>query len=120
MRLAVAINDGRISMDAKVANATYEHQKLKPITILTEFVDECGSVYYNEMPDGKKRLPTKKEMNSTLGSGRSMDVLDVFSMLMSVYDQYEYGSELEMKYNNGFLSDQEETSFSVYDETLWC
>jgi hypothetical protein len=120
MRLAEAINDGRISMDAKVANAPYEHQNLKPISILTEFVDECASVYYNTMPDGKKRLPTKKEMNNTLGKGRSMDVLDVFSMLMSAYDQYEYGCELEMK--NGYATEEapEYGVCNVYDESFWC
>jgi hypothetical protein len=120
MRLVDAINNGRISMDEGVANAVYEHQKLKPISILTEFVDECSSVYFNEMPDGKKRLPTKKEMNHALGNGRSMDVLDAFSMLMSAYDQFEYGYELEMKENNAFLNDLKESNLNIYDETFWC
>jgi hypothetical protein len=120
MRLAEAINDGRISMAEEVANAKYEHQNLKPISILTEFVDECGSVYYNEMPDGKKRLPTKKEMNNTLGSGRSMDVLDVFSMLMSAYDQFEYGCELERKQPNYTDYENPLVGCDIYDETFWC
>jgi hypothetical protein len=120
MRLVNAINERRLSIDESVAGAVYEHQKLHPITILTEFCDECSSVYFNTMPDGKKRLPTKKEMNSLLGKGRSMDVLDVFSMLMSAYDQYEYGGELEMK--NGYETEQvepERVKCDIYDDSFW-
>jgi hypothetical protein len=120
MRLVEAINGRRISIAPEVANAIYEHQKLKPISILTEFVDECECVYFNEMPDGKKRLPTKKEMNATLGSGRSMDVLDVFSMLMSAYDQYEYGCELERRNAYETSEKNEIDTFSVYDDSFWC
>lgn len=120
MRLVEAINAGRISMEESVANATYEHQNLRPITILTELVDECSAIYYNVMPDGKKRLPTKKEMNSTLGKGRSMDVVDAFSMLMSAYDRYEYGCELEMKNGYYTFTDPSDFSLDIYDESIWC
>jgi hypothetical protein len=49
-----------------------------------------------------------------------MDVLDAFSMLMSAYDQFEYGYELEMKENNAFLNDLKESNLNIYDETFWC
>jgi hypothetical protein len=122
MRLAMAINDRRFSIDPKIADSAYPHQKKKGLTILTEFIDECSAVYFIEMPDGRKRLPSKKEMNKNLGDDRSMDLLDPCMMLMSAYDQCEYGQELEYysRLNRPIDYENDRTVADIYDDTFWC
>ena len=120
MRLVEAVNTGRISMDEKVANAAYTHQNISSeITILDEFVEECGVVQFNTSPSGKKRLLTKKEMNSQLGKNRSMDVLDPCAMRFYPDLYSEYGQELA----NGAVAEEEYIDglemVNIYDDSTW-
>lgn len=95
MRLVEALNGGRISMEQNIADAIYFHQKLSSqITILEEFAEECAVVQFNMSASGKKRLLTKKEMNTQLGKNRSMDVLDPCAMRFYPDLWAEYGQEL--------------------------
>lgn len=123
MRFVNAVNDGRISMDDGVANMNYTHQKIKvPISVLTEFVDECSVVRFNEMAGGKKRLWTKKEMNSNLGHDGSMDLTDACAMRYFPCLACEYGQELEygvQKYEDDDYDIYAETA-NIYDESAWC
>lgn len=124
MRFINAINEGRLSMDEEVAKMNYTHQKIKvPISVLTEFVDECSVVRFNEMAGGKKRLWTKKEMNSNLGHDGSMDLTDACAMRYFPCLACEYGQELEYgvnKYNDDYdvFNDAEEVD--IYDDSAWC
>lgn len=121
MRLVEALNSGRISMSEEVANAIYLHQKLSTqISILDEFVEECGVVQFNTAASGKQRLLTKKEMNSQLGKSRSMDVLDPCAMRFFPDLWAEYGQELAHE-----KAEQEEQSeygpeiCNIYDDSTW-
>lgn len=121
MRLVEALIAGKISMSADVANALYIHQKLtSDITILDEFAEECAVVQFNTAPSGKRRLLTKKEMNSQLGKSRSMDVLDPCAMRFFPDLWTEYGQELakekeEMKEQ---IAHADEIC-DIYDDSLW-
>lgn len=120
-RLINAINEGRISMEPHIAEATYVHQGLAPISIGVELVEECSVVRFTEMPTtGRKRLCNKKEMNAALGRGRSMDLLDPFAMLMSVYNSCEYGRELEAAARSeSDLHINGSSVIDIFDETNW-
>lgn len=128
MRLAEAIKRGEFSIADEVANSKYEHQKVKEyITIQNEFLEECAVVYFVDAGSGKKRMPSKKEMNAKLGKERSMDVLDPCAMRMYPCLEYVYGEEL-IKTASWYRDDEEdedeydEFGFkrqSIYDETLW-
>lgn len=122
MRLVEALNGGRISMDADVANAVYVHQNLNTqITILEEFTEECGVVQYSTAASGKMRLLTKKEMNSQLGKSRSMDVLDPCAMRFYPDLQSEYGQELTHE-RELIREEQSEYSYdtvNIYDDSNW-
>lgn len=121
MRLVEALNAGRISMAMDVANATYIHQNLSnEITILDEFVEECGVVQFNVAPSGKHRLLTKKEMNSQLGKSRSMDVLDPCAMRFYPDLQSEYGQELAHE-REWVKADEEyeHDMVDIYEDSTW-
>ena len=127
MRLAEAIKRGEFSISDEVANRKYEHQKLKEhISIQNEFLEECSVVYFVDAGSGKKRLPSKKEMNAKLGKDRSMDMLDPCAMRMYPVLEFPYGEELikTAAWYKNMEDDDEYDSFgygrqSVYDETLW-
>ena len=123
MRFVNAVNESRISMDEEVAKMNYTHQKIKvPISVLTEFVDECSVVRFNEMAGGKKRLWTKKEMNSNLDHDGSMDLTDACAMRYFPCLACEYGQELEygvQKYEDDDYDIYAETA-NIYDESAWC
>lgn len=128
MRLAEAIKRGEFSIADEVANSKYEHQKVKEyITIQNEFLEECAVVYFIDAGSGKKRMPSKKEMNAKLGKERSMDVLDPCAMRMYPCLEYAYGDEL-IKTASWYRDDEEDEEEynmygfkkqSIYDETLW-
>lgn len=128
MRLAEAIKRGEFSMEDEVANRIYEHQNLKErITIQNEFLEECSVVYFVDGGSGKKRMPSKKEMNAKLGKERSMDILDPCAMRMYPVCEYVYGDEL-IKTASWYKAmdddDDEYDAFgfrkqSIFDETLW-
>lgn len=128
MRLAEAIKRGEFSIADEVANSKYEHQKVKEyITVQNEFLEECAVVYFVDAGSGKKRMPSKKEMNAKLGKERSMDVLDPCAMRMYPCLEYAYGDEL-IKTASWYRDDEEDEDEydmygfkkqSIYDETLW-
>lgn len=121
MRLVEALNGGRISMSAEVANAIYVHQKLNSqITILEEFSEECSVVQFNMSASGRQSLLTKKEMNTQLGKSRSMDVLDPCAMRFFPVLQSEYGQELTNE--RASISDESEyelETMDIYDDSNW-
>ena len=129
MRLAEAIKRGEFSIADEVANRKYEHQKLKEtISIQNEFLEECAVVYFVDAGSGKKRMPSKKEMNAKLGKERSMDVLDPCAMRMYVCLEYVYGEELIKTaswYKGNDDDDDDEydrygfRKQTIYDDTLW-
>jgi hypothetical protein len=129
MRLAEAIKRGEFSIADEVANRKYEHQRLKEtISIQNEFLEECAVVYFVDAGSGKKRMPSKKEMNAKLGKDRSMDIPDPCAMRMYPYLEYVYGEEL-IKTASWYKitdddDDDEYDAFgfrkqTIYDDTLW-
>lgn len=128
LRLCRMINAGELTMEDAVAEKTYTHQNLKyKVTIQNEFLEECAVVRFEKMPNGKRKLMSKKEMNRNLGKGRSMDLLDPCAMRFLPCVNYEYGREIqeslalvavvtaeykEERHKNPFAQ-------SIYDETLW-
>lgn len=122
-RLVDAINRGDFSIAPDVANTVFEHTKFGSVTLLQKFIEECSVVQWaDDSISGKKRLLTKKEMNSQLGrSGDSMDCLDTAHMVMSIYEQLEIGTELETgrqmvadeqhEYDNEYCD--------IYDDATW-
>lgn len=125
-RLAEAIKRGEFSMEDSVANRPYEHQNIKEtISIQNEFLEECAVVYFIDTGTGKKRLPSKKEMNAKLGKDRSMDILDPCAMRFYPVLEYTYGDELiKSSAWARELNDEEDRGKvnnyqSIFDETLW-
>ena len=120
-RLILAINTHRISFAPEVANMVFKQTKYGAVTIIQKFIEECGVVQWNDDSlTGKKRLLSKKEMNSQLGRGDSMDILDALHELMSVYEQCEMGMEIE----HGRQMVDEESEYStntadIYDDSFW-
>jgi hypothetical protein len=121
MRFVIAIREGRVSMSEEVAKMNYAHEKLSTqITVLEEFIEECGVVQFYETPNGKKRLFTKKDMNSKLGKSRSMDILDAVAMRFFPVLQAEYGQELEYGVEKNHLYEMEDSEYcNIYDEATW-
>lgn len=123
MRLAEAIKRQYISFSETIANKTYEHRNMKhTISIQNEFLEECSVVRFKDMPNGRKALLSKKEMNSHLGKGRSMDLLDPCAMRFYPCLEYPYGEELE-KTMGEIDVEYDEVVFgkqSIYDESFWC
>lgn len=121
-RLIEAINRGDFSISPEVANMTFQQTKYGAVTFLQKFVEECSVVQWAEDSiSGKRRLLGKKEMNSQLGRGESMDILDMCHMLMSVYEPYEMGSELDIGRRMATESEQEygAEECDIYDDTTW-
>lgn len=122
-RLVEMIKREMLSFDDNIAETTYSHQNINnPITIKTEFIEECSVVKFKELPGGKKTLLNKKEMNRMLGKGRSMDLLDPIAMRMMPLLEFEYGKELIMTSEEI----EEEDSFdafgraSIFEDSTWC
>lgn len=120
-RLIEAINRGEFSIAPNVANMIFERTKMGEVTFLQKFIAECGVVIWVEdNVSGKKRLPGKKEMNSQLGRGESMDCWDMASMIMSAYESCEIGSELEK--GKKMLAEESEystESVNIFDDSTW-
>lgn len=121
LRLVEMIKRGRISFADKIADAVYIHDNMSiPITIQTEFIEECSVVRFDEGVSGKKQLLSKKQMNKHLGKNRSMDLLDACSMRMLPVLDAEYGEELMYGVQEVC---EDETNIvgreSIYDETTW-
>ena len=70
-------------------------------------LEECAVVYFIDAGSGKKRMPSKKEMNAKLGKERSMDVLDPCAMRMYPCLEYAYGDEL-IKTASWYRDDEED------------
>lgn len=121
-RLVEMVNRGMLSFEDRIAESIYTHQNMStPITIKTEFIEECSVVRFKDLPGGKKALLNKKEMNKMLGKHRSMDLLDPIAMRMQPLLGFEYGQELIMtevskvEENDGYGA-----TMSIYDEGTWC
>lgn len=118
-RFIDAVNRGGFSISPEVAKMLFERTKTGEVTFLQKFIDECGVVQWSEdNMSGKKRLLSKKEMTTQLGRGESTDILDTAQMLMSAYEQCEYGLELDMARRE----DQEESevgTFDIYEDSNW-
>jgi hypothetical protein len=121
LRLVEVIKRGELSWADNLAYKVYEHQKLREnVTIQNEFLEECSVVRFQDMPSGKKRLFSKKEMNAHLGKGRSMDLLDPIAMRMYPVLECAYGDELKLT-----AQVEEEETYnphrqSIYDDSTWC
>lgn len=121
MRLVEMIRRGELSMDDRVAEKIYEHQKTtEAITVQNEFLEECAVVCFKDAPSGKKTLLTKKEMNQKLGKGRSMDLLDPCAMRMLPVLEYPYGEE-RVRSTVDFEEDMTEATpeNSIYNDNNW-
>lgn len=120
LRLVEVIKRGELSWADNLAYKVYEHQKLREnVTIQNEFLEECSVVRFQDMPSGKKRLFSKKEMNAHLGKGRSMDLLDPIAMRMYPVLECAYGDELKLT-----AQIEEEETYnpyrqSIYDDSTW-
>lgn len=121
LRLVEMIKKGRISFADKIANAVYIHNNMNiPITIQTEFIEECSVVRFDEGVSGKKQLLSKKQMNKHLGKNRSMDLLDACSMRMLPILDAEYGEELMYGVQEEYDTDESTCGReSIYDDTTW-
>ena len=120
LRLIEVIKRGELSWADDLAYRTYEHQKLKEnITIQNEFLEECMVVRFQDMPSGKKRLFSKKEMNKNLGKGRSMDLLDPISMRMFPVLDCAYGDELCKTAVSVSKEDNNPLKKSIYVDSNW-
>lgn len=122
LRLVEMIKRNLISIDERVAKKIYEHQLMKEkITIQVEFIEECAVVRFEDMPSGKKRLLTKREMNRKLGRGRSMDLLDPCAMRMYPVLRYAYGEELSQTFviNKEEDDDSRFARQNIYEDNNW-
>ena len=127
LRLTKMIENGDITFDEKIGNQNYVRQDLKhACSVENEFLEECSVVRFKELPNGGRKLLSKKEMNAKLGKDRSMDLLDPCAMRMCPCANIPYGEELEQ----GFKDVEEEEadnggefatadSMNVYDDTNW-
>ena len=127
LRLTKMIQAGGITFDEKIANQNYIRQDLKhAVSFEVEFLEECSVVRFKELPNGGRKLLSKKEMNAKLGKDRSMDLLDPCAMRMYPCANIPYGEELEQGFKD---VEEEETensgefatadSMNVYDDTNW-
>lgn len=123
LRLIYMISNQRISISEQVGRKKYPHKGMRgDHTIQAEFLDECTVVRIHETPRGKKKLMSKKEMNSMLGKNRSMDLLDPVAMRMYPALKYNEGDELDAtsEYRkDSYGNPNDPNSFDVYDETNW-
>ena len=116
------VNRGMLSFEDRIAESIYTHQNIStPITIKTEFIEECSVVRFKDLPGGKKALLNKKEMNKMLGKHRSMDLLDPIAMRMQPLLGFEYGQELIMtEVSKVEKDDSYGAMMSIYDDGTWC
>lgn len=120
-RLSQVISRRMLSFEDSIAKKIYEHKNMKiPITIRTEFIEECSVVRFKTLPRGKLTLYSKKEMNAKLGKGRSMDVLDPIAMRMLPLLDYEYGKELVMSECDMKEENNSGYGVNIYDDSLYC
>lgn len=121
LRLCWMIREGLISWSPEVAERRYYHQLIKEeLTLMTEFCEECSVVRFKETSSGKKRLFTKQEMNTMLGKGRSMDVLDPMAMRMLPFAFLQYGDELSstgIDYES--RADTNNKKSEIYSDSFW-
>ena len=127
LRLAKMIMAGGITFDEKIANQNYIRQDLKhAVSFEVEFLEECSVVRFKELPNGGRKLLSKKEMNAKLGKDRSMDLLDPCAMRMYPCANIPYGEELEQGFKDVEEEEAENSgefatadSMNVYDDTNW-
>lgn len=128
LRLTKMVNADGISFADKVANRLYTRQDLKhALTVEVEFLEECAVLRFKDLPNGGKKLLTKKEMNAMLGKDRSMDVLDPIAMRMYPCANIPYGEELDVGFDGADESklikddsDKSDELVNVFDDTTWC
>lgn len=126
-RLVSMIKRGQLTFSDEVAQRIYTHQNLKlPITVQSEFLEECSVVRFIRMQSGKDTLMTKKQMNANLGKNRSMDLLDPCAMRMYPTLYLEYGEELAEGFKKAQPIQEDEldnwgnkVNVNIYDSTLW-
>ena len=67
LRLTKMIENGDITFDEKIGNQNYVRQDLKhACSVENEFLEECSVVRFKELPNGGRKLLSKKEMNAKL------------------------------------------------------
>lgn len=119
-RLVEVINSHNISMEANVAAMDYVRMKTttkNKVNLMTELVEECSVVQFQQTPSGKIKLYGKKEMNSKLGKSRSMDLLDPCAMRMRPLLDCVYGDELLVQTHEEQLTEENSYRFvSIFDE----
>ena len=127
LRLTKMIMAGGLTFDEKIANQNYIRQDLKhAVSFEVEFLEECSVVRFKELPNGGRKLLSKKEMNAKLGKDRSMDLLDPCAMRMYPCANIPYGEELEQGFKDVEEEEAENSgefatadSMNVYDDTNW-
>ena len=127
LRLTKMIENGDITFDEKIGNQNYVRQDLKhACSVENEFLEECSVVRFKELPNGGRKLLSKKEMNAKLGKDRSMDLLDPCAMRMYPCSNVPYGEEMEQGFRNAKEEDfdgQSEysnaESMNVFDDKNW-
>ena len=127
LRLTKMIENGDITFDEKIGNQNYVRQDLKhACSVENEFLEECSVVRFKELPNGGRKLLSKKEMNAKLGKDRSMDLLDPCAMRMYPCSNVPYGEEMEQGFRNAEEEDfdgqgenSNTESMNVYDDKNW-
>ena len=127
LRLTKMIENGDITFDEKIGNQNYVRQDLKhACSVENEFLEECSVVRFKELPNGGRKLLSKKEMNAKLGKDRSMDLLDPCAMRMYPCANVPYGEEMEQGFRNAEEEDfdgqgeySNAESINVYDDKNW-
>ena len=128
LRLTKMVNAGGMSFAEKVTNRLYMRQDIKhALTVEVEFLEECAVLRFKDLPNGGKKLLTKKEMNARLGKDRSMDLLDPCAMRMYPCANIPYGEELDAGFGEADESryikddgDKSDELVNVFDDTTWC
>lgn len=126
LRLTKMIENGDITFDEKIGNQNYVRQDLKhACSVENEFLEECSVVRFKELPNGGRKLLSKKEMNAKLGKDRSMDLLDPCAMRMYPCSNIPYGEEMEQGFRNATEDDDIQGEYStadsmnVFDDKNW-
>lgn len=113
-RFVVAVNNNMISIDSDLAQRKYVHAKLgNYITIKTEFIQECGVIFFEEDNYGHRKIGNKKEMNRMLGKNRSMDLIDPMIMRFYPLLKVPIGEELTLN----FKSKDNRVTANPFDES---
>ena len=127
LRLTKMVNAGGMSFAEKVTNRLYMRQDIKhALTVEVEFLEECAVLRFKDLPNGGKKLLTKKEMNARLGKNRSMDLLDPIAMRMLPCANIPYGDELESGFADAknaeddyYEQNNNAETVNIYDEHTW-